>query len=358
MSTPEQAVVDLKEYLSKFGLSVSLNAEAIFQSAEDIAFQYNVHISYSCFLYSAIRLISSFSSLINEAGGNSVAAIHFLEEEISKENPRGFNPYDSAALYSSTTSREGSDRPQIIDLSISATRRNHRKKITEYDLLEALLQIHDHVIPAFENKTWTDKKLQTPFNTLSHITGRFNSSLWVKFDEIRKHFGFADPTSLQRMPVESAPARIRSAILSLLHDYPDYQKNAFLIMPFGSTPAHNTIYQTLKNHLATYGYNLLRADEKSYSDDLLTNIEAYIYGTHFSIAIYERLTSDMHNPNVAFEVGYCQGLKKPVCILKEKTVKILHSDLSGRIYIEFDAQDIIGSIKQGIDKWLQDKSLI
>jgi predicted nucleotide-binding protein len=61
---------------------------------------------------------------------------------------------------------------------------------------------------------------------------------------------------------------------------------------------------------------------------------------------------------VALEVGYFYGLRKPVCLLQEKGLKTLPSDLIGKLYIKFDAQDIEGTIPDKITSWLIDKGLV
>ena len=266
--------------------------------------------------------------------------------------------YDqSDFLYSSQGCRTYT-RSVLIDLAISIAQRKRHSELTDLDIVEALLESHDIWVPAFENRSWSDTALHTTYNTLSHITCEYVNSLWVKFDDIRQELGIFSLSAFQNMPVESAPPAARSAILSFLVDHPNYHKNCFLIMSFKGTPAHRMIHNTLKSTLDRHELNLLRADDKSYSDDLMTNIEAYLYGCRFAIAVYERIMSESYNPNVTLEVGYFMGLRKPICLLKEKTLKTLNTDLTGKLYIEFDTQEIDSTIPHQIDKWLRDKAII
>ena len=129
-------------------------------------------------------------------------------------------------------------------------------------------------------------------------------------------------------------------------------------MQFNNTRLHNEIEQVLVEHLKKYDILVLRADNKEYCDDLLTNILTYMHVCHFGIAIYERITENDFNPNVSFEVGYMMGLDKSVCILKDNTLKTLHSDLAGKIYKPFDTQNIEQTLVPVIDKWLVDKEII
>ena len=129
-------------------------------------------------------------------------------------------------------------------------------------------------------------------------------------------------------------------------------------MSFSETKFHKEIVSELKILLSKHGLNLLRADYRSYSDDLLANIETYIYGCGFGISIFERIQNDVYNPNVSFEVGYMTGLNKPVCYLKEKSLVRLPSDIGGKLYVDFDLECISCSLRIGVEKWLVDKRLI
>lgn len=209
-----------------------------------------------------------------------------------------------------------------------------------------------------DNGQWTDEALHVPYNTLSHIHGRFEKSLWIKFEEIREELSLGDPISAKQAPIDSAPAYLKPSVMAFLSENPDYRKNCFLIMPFTETDFHKSVHTELKKILSMLGLKLHRADDKEYTNDVFTNIETYIYGCKFGISIYERILSDSHNPNVTLEVGYLLGQKKEVCLLKEKTVQRLPSDLQGRLYVEFDAFNIGGSLEEKLHKWLVDKRIV
>jgi nucleoside 2-deoxyribosyltransferase len=102
----------------------------------------------------------------------------------------------------------------------------------------------------------------------------------------------------------------------------------------------------------------LRADSKQYHDNLLMNILTYVYGCRFGIAVFERIESEVFNPNVALEVGYMMGLGKPMCYLKERTLRTLHTDLMGQLYREFDLQTCDETIPPCLLKWMSDKGIM
>ena len=74
--------------------------------------------------------------------------------------------------------------------------------------------------------------------------------------------------------------------------------------------------------------------------------------------IIERLESDDFNPNVSLEVGHMIGLRKPVCLLKDKTLKMLQTDLMGKLYRTFDPQDAHKSVMKPLEDWASDKGII
>jgi hypothetical protein len=130
------------------------------------------------------------------------------------------------------------------------------------------------------------------------------------------------------------------------------------MMRLRDTSAHGDITESIKATLGKYGVTGLRADDKSYHDDLFPNVLTYLYGCSFGIAVFERLEEESFNPNVALEVGYMRAVRKPVCLLKDRTLKTLQTDLVGKLYKEFDPQSPKTTIPDVLEKWLRDKEII
>jgi hypothetical protein len=151
---------------------------------------------------------------------------------------------------------------------------------------------------------------------------------------------------------------IASGVEKFNKDYPDRPKIAFIIMQFGSTPAHNTMVQIIKDTLNKFNIVGLRADDKQYLDDLFPNVKVYLHCCTFGIVIFDRITEDDFNSNISLEVGYLLGMNKNVLLLKDKTLKSLPTDLTGELYKEFDTQCIEITIPPQIEKWLKDKGII
>jgi nucleoside 2-deoxyribosyltransferase len=130
------------------------------------------------------------------------------------------------------------------------------------------------------------------------------------------------------------------------------------MMQFGSTNLHSDIVDCIKKTLKKYDIIALRADDKEYMDDLFSNVKTYLHACDFGIAVFERITEDDFNPNVTLEVGYMFGLGKKVLLLKDQTLTLLTTDLTGKLYKQFDTTDVLKTMPDQIEKWLSDKGVI
>ncbi|MBW8325324.1 MAG: hypothetical protein K0M50_11210 [Prolixibacteraceae bacterium] len=151
---------------------------------------------------------------------------------------------------------------------------------------------------------------------------------------------------------------IKDSLSKFKRDYPNNKKCAFLMMKFEDSLIQSNIVQKLKEVFKKHDLVLLRADDKHYSDDLLANIRTYMHGCYFGVAIFERINSDYFNPNVSLEVGYMMALSKPLMFLKDNTLKSLHTDLIGKLYVEFDFQNLDKTLAYSTTKWLENHEII
>jgi len=167
------------------------------------------------------------------------------------------------------------------------------------------------------------------------------------------------PEALRRpvIPLEP-PVEIQESLRHFEEDYSDSNKVAFVMMQFRKTEAHDEITEAIISTLDSHGIIGVRADDKQYHDDLFFNVMTYLYGCGFGIAVFERIEAQEFSPNVSLEVGYMLGLRKDVCLLKDKTLKTLPTDLIGKLYKAFNPQDPIKTIPNKITQWLSDKEII
>lgn len=152
------------------------------------------------------------------------------------------------------------------------------------------------------------------------------------------------------------PKEIEQEVLKIKNDFKG-KKIAFLIMKFGTGKFYDQIYKYIRHILTKKNITVLRADDKEYHTDLYYNILSYIYAADFGIAVFERIDDENYNPNVAFEVGFMTALNKPICLLKERTLKNLPTDIIGKLYKTFDINNLKESLDKNINKWIDDREI-
>lgn len=350
----EKHIKELLKYIHSKELKISDEAKEIFKKAEEINEKYKFIMMPSHFLYALLSEYTPLRGIILRNNIDPDIAINILEKRFKNEADAREYEQDS---YSDSKYRNHT-RAIIVDFTISATINNSRKEISAKDIVEGLLESHDEECPPEENKYWTDERLHTDYNTLSHIDGVYNKNCWIKFDTIKNELRISSREKYKTDYFKNAPSHIKGSLFSFMSDNKDFDKNVFIIMPFKKNKFYSYVEKSIRDTLKKFGFNALRADDKNYSDDLLSNIETYLYGCKFCVAVHDREIDENHNANVALEIGYTLGLKKSVCLLKEKTLKSLTSDLQGRIYVDFDSENIKGSINAALSKWVKDKNFI
>jgi len=215
-------------------------------------------------------------------------------------------------------------------------------------------------IPELEQFHWLRGKVsvEPEFLTKPKHVAFAKDMRWTPESETTVAF-YILPSSVKGASVNlELPTAIRDSLARFKGDYPDSASAAFIMMRFGSTRLHSALAEAVKDVCSSHGIKALRADEKDYHDDLFPNVLTYIYGCRFGIAVFERLEQNDFNPNVSLEVGYMLALGKPVCLLKDKTLTTLQTDLVGRLYKSFDPQDPSGSIPKELTQWLRDRAFI
>ena len=358
----ERAVQDAKTYAKSFAISFSDEGLDVLREAEQIAYELNTYVypwTYMTVVLSRVRSVRA--SLARHGLKPDSAAAHFdnYTRDVG-EHEKTRTSYDiDADSYSSAYGgkRHLTTRAQVVDFAIAIAQREG-SQISGLTIFEALLAHHEEHYPFISNGDWSDERLHTPHSTLSHVLGHYEHDLSVKLSDLRNDLGLPIPDTSFEHPAELVPLSVRSSVLAFLVDHPNYERNCFLIMPFRDTRLHNEIAETLRTVMRSHGFNLVRADDHVYAEDVLTNIQAYIHGCRFAIAVFERILTNDFNPNVSLEVGYFMGLRKPVCLLKEQTLPRLPSDLVGRLYVEFDGQNVATSLPTTVNRWLSARGLI
>lgn len=189
---------------------------------------------------------------------------------------------------------------------------------------------------------------------------RITSKILALTSELRSEIRDAagvEKKEIRPLDLHEIPTEIRDSLRNFQSVYPNADKQGFVMMKFGESPAHTEILKGIRQALSDCGMTALRADDRQFHDDLYYNIMTYIYGCSFGIAVFERILNEDFNPNVSLEVGIMLGLRKPVCLLKDSTLKLLHTDMVGKLYRPFDPQRAAETIPGSLLGWIKDKGI-
>ena len=211
--------------------------------------------------------------------------------------------------------------------------------LEHYDFLNGNITIEPEYILSEEKEEFTEEVVDYE----TQVTFR------IKPDDI---FIIPDSISFRNFP------ELKEPLNEFRLDHPNGRRCGFIMMKFDDTRLQKDILEAIKEFCHQFNIFPLRADDKYYSDELLTNIRTYMHGCNFGIAIFERLTAEDFNPNVSLEIGYMMALRKPILYLKEKTLKTLQSDLVSKLYEEFDCQNLSTTLPQVLEKWFLNKGFI
>ena len=116
----------------------------------------------------------------------------------------------------------------------------------------------------------------------------------------------------------------------------------------------NKVYEIIKDIFASKGYSAIRADEKEFTNDLWENVRVYLECCNVAVAVFDKNDQDNYNPNVAIEVGYMLSKGNKVCLLKDKKLPKLPSDLISKMYKEYDSDDVEGTLPEQLELWIRD----
>ena len=138
-------------------------------------------------------------------------------------------------------------------------------------------------------------------------------------------------------------------------DHPDSNMNVFIAMRFRPGKQFLEIHQAVKSGLLRYGLHGLRSDDRVYpaDGDLWTNICIYMMGCKYGVCVFEEIDEREFNPNVPLEYGFMRAMNRQVLLLKDIRMPKMPSDMTGKLYRNFDTYNITMSIHEQISQWVE-----
>lgn len=116
-----------------------------------------------------------------------------------------------------------------------------------------------------------------------------------------------------------------------------FDKNVFVMTSY--KPQLAPLLKRVKKALIELELDPIVASEHHITDDLYNPI-ACLLCCSYGLAIFDRAeTHQRHNPNVVYELGMMDILKRPCVILKHKKLSKMPSDLLSRLYQGYGSND-------------------
>jgi hypothetical protein len=185
--TVNTVIADLENYISLFNISLSDEARKTLRDIEEFAFRCNNPNRYDLFFSKLILNMNDFQEFLTHKGINFKLTALLLEKHYYSSLDELASYSDDNTLYSSLQYRNVCDNLIILDKALEFCTIDNRGSIQNKDILLAAMNTFEAIMKD-DGSNWTDKKLNTDYTTLSHITGRHIKELWVTFDDIREHF--------------------------------------------------------------------------------------------------------------------------------------------------------------------------
>lgn len=125
-------------------------------------------------------------------------------------------------------------------------------------------------------------------------------------------------------------------IRNFLKKHP-FDKNVFVMVSYREELA--PLIRRVKQELVDLDLNPVLAKDHNLTDDLYNPI-ACLLCCSFGVAIFGRAEAkQMHNPNVVYELGMMNLLKRRCVILKHAKLKRMPADLLSRLYEDYSSQN-------------------
>lgn len=133
-----------------------------------------------------------------------------------------------------------------------------------------------------------------------------------------------------------------------------FESNVMLITRFPKGPQDHLddLIPGIRAAVADHGLTLQVASDRMVEDTLWANVVTYMWACKYAIVLIDN-ANGMLNSNVLIEIGGMLMTGRRCCILRDKTVPVMPSDLVGHIYKETDLTDSAGTLAQ-IHRWIRD----
>lgn len=182
---PSIVIIDLEEYLRLFNTSLSEDVRKTLVEVEKFAYSCDNHVNYKLFFSKVIRNSKVIQNIIKSKGTNPNLVSLILEKDYYDSIDELSTYEKDNELYSKVSGRINCEKTAIIDKALEYCVNDNRTLLENEDIFLAAMDDYEKNFEE-DGGQWTDKELNKSYTTLSHVYGRYNLNLWIKFDDIRE----------------------------------------------------------------------------------------------------------------------------------------------------------------------------
>ncbi len=157
------------------------------------------------------------------------------------------------------------------------------------------------------------------------------------------------------LPAVLSPPAVAHEVASFLADQP-FEQNVFCMTRFPQKADSDPLKRAIgaaREACDRHGLTLLLASDRALVDDLWPNVMAYMWASKYGLAFFENQTGSGVNLNMSIEVGAMMMAGRRCALLKDVSVKMLPTDLVGKIYRPIDLSDP-STVATEVDSWIAD----
>jgi hypothetical protein len=160
------------------------------------------------------------------------------------------------------------------------------------------------------------------------------------------------------IPPSLAPPDLVRPLHAFLAEHP-FERNVFGMTRFPSRDEADKLdpiaaaLTTARKVCADHRLEFHLASDRQILDDLWPNVAAHMWGSQYGIAFFENRTGAGLNYNLTIEVGSCMVLGRRLCILRDKGVEKLPSDITSKIWKDVDIGKA-ASVSRALHMWIRD----
>lgn len=142
-------------------------------------------ITFNLIFSKVIRNTDIIQTILKNKGGNPKLIAVLLEKHYYDTIDNLGSYENDYSWYSEIGNRKICEKIVVLDRALEYCSKDNRTLLDNTDIFLAAMDEYERCLNE-DKSTWTDKELNKEYVTLSHVCGRYDENLWIKFDDIRE----------------------------------------------------------------------------------------------------------------------------------------------------------------------------